>query len=142
MANTYNLIEVVTVGSGGSASIAFTSIPQTYTDLVLKFSGRNSRSGADLQEFSMTFNSNTSANYTTRWLRSTGTSASSNTFASYNSFPEMGQPAGTVTSNVFSNYDIYIPNYTGSNNKSVSIDGVTEIVPFAAPTVTVTEFVP
>ena len=36
MANTYVAIATVTVGSGGAASIDFTSIPATYTDLVVK----------------------------------------------------------------------------------------------------------
>jgi hypothetical protein len=30
------------------------------------------------------------------------------------------------TSNTFSSTEIYIPNYTSSNNKSVSVDSVTE----------------
>ena len=37
MATTYTLISSVTVGSGGAANIEFTSIPSTYTDLLLKY---------------------------------------------------------------------------------------------------------
>ena len=33
---------------------------------------------------------------------------------------------GTYTANTFSNFSTYIPNYAGSNNKSYSVDGVTE----------------
>jgi hypothetical protein len=41
MATTYTLINSsVTVGSGGAADIEFTSIPATYTDLLLVLSGR------------------------------------------------------------------------------------------------------
>jgi hypothetical protein len=40
MATTYDLISSVTVGSGGAANIEFTSIPATYTDLVVLFSGQ------------------------------------------------------------------------------------------------------
>jgi len=39
-------IQTVTVGSGGAANIEFTSIPQTYTDLVVVLSLRNNRSTA------------------------------------------------------------------------------------------------
>ena len=46
MANTYTLISSVTVGSGGAANIEFTSIPATYTDLLLKLSTRTTRSTA------------------------------------------------------------------------------------------------
>ena len=35
---TYTLIASNTVGSGGTASIEFNSIPQTYTDLLIKIS--------------------------------------------------------------------------------------------------------
>jgi hypothetical protein len=41
MANTFTLIASSTVGSGGAASIDFTSISSTYTDLVVKLSLRN-----------------------------------------------------------------------------------------------------
>jgi hypothetical protein len=44
MANTYEAIATVEVGSGGAADIEFTSIPGTYTDLVLKLSARGTRS--------------------------------------------------------------------------------------------------
>ena len=37
---TYKLIASGTVGSGGASSIEFTSIPGTYTDLVIKTSLR------------------------------------------------------------------------------------------------------
>ena len=44
MANTYVQIgSTVTVGVSGAASIDFSSIPSTYTDLVLKVSGRSNR---------------------------------------------------------------------------------------------------
>jgi hypothetical protein len=38
--NTYTLISSVTVGSGGAANMGFTSIPATYTDLLVKLSAR------------------------------------------------------------------------------------------------------
>ena len=42
MALTFSAIATVTVGSGGTANIEFTSIPSTYTDLKLMLSGRTS----------------------------------------------------------------------------------------------------
>jgi hypothetical protein len=38
----------------------------------------------------------------------------------------LGIPAATSTANTFGNVAIYIPNYTSSNNKSISVDGVGE----------------
>jgi hypothetical protein len=124
MANTYTLISSVTVGSGGQAAIEFTSIPGTYTDLLVKLSGRSSRSAADLEEFLLTFNNNTSS-YSEKWLRGTGSSVSSNSFSG-SSIQQLGQPGAGATANIFGNWEFYIPNYTSSNNKSVSLDGVTE----------------
>ena len=40
MANTYEAIATVEVGSGGAANIELTSIPATYTDLSLFISTR------------------------------------------------------------------------------------------------------
>jgi hypothetical protein len=44
MATTFIKIASVTVGSGGAASMDFTSIPSTYTDLVIKVSTRKVQS--------------------------------------------------------------------------------------------------
>jgi hypothetical protein len=124
MASTYTLISSVTVGSGGAANIEFTSIPQTYTDLLVKLSGRSSRSAAVGEEFLLTFNNNGS-NYSERQLRGDGSSAISQTFSG-SSIQQLGQPGAGATANTFGNWEFYIPNYAGSNNKSISLDGVTE----------------
>jgi hypothetical protein len=47
MATTYEAIATVEVGSGGAADIEFTSIPGTYTDLVVKVSARSTSSSGD-----------------------------------------------------------------------------------------------
>ena len=124
MATTYTLISSVTVGSGGAANIEFTSIPAIHADLLVKLSGRSSRAAAVGEEFYLTFNGSTSG-FSERMLRGDGSTAISSSFSGA-SIQQLGQPGAGATSNVFSNYEIYIPNYTGSNNKSISIDGVTE----------------
>jgi len=68
MAVTHKLIQTITVGSGGAASIDFTSIPATYTDLIFYFSTRST----DLQNLVIKFN-NTSTTYTVRHLDGDGT---------------------------------------------------------------------
>lgn len=47
MMATYIKIGSVEVGAGGASSIDFSSIPATYTDLVLKMSARVSTGGAN-----------------------------------------------------------------------------------------------
>ena len=121
---TFNFIAKVTVGSGGAASIEFTSIPGTYTDLLVKLSGRSSRSAAVAEEFLLTFNNNGSS-YSERHLRGDGSSAISQSFSG-SSIQQLGQPGAGATANTFGNWEFYIPNYAGSNSKSVSFDGVTE----------------
>ena len=118
MATTYTLISSVTVGSGGAATMTFSSIPQTYTDLLIKVSARSV--GIDNQ---LTFNGSTT-NDSSRYLIGNGASASSGSDAS--NIQLQGSTASSDTANTFGNLEIYIPNYTSANSKSVSIDAVTE----------------
>lgn len=126
---THNLIQTVTVGSGGAASIAFTSIPQTYTDLQLLVSARSNRTTADAPDDDILarFNSSTS-NYSVRALRGDGSAAASVTGSPNTALSRMTMPSSSVisTANVFGSLSMYIPNYTSANQKSVSIDVVME----------------
>jgi hypothetical protein len=120
---TYTLIQpAVVVGSGGAASIDFTSIPSTYTDLVLKISARtagNNRTGI------LTINNDTTdANYSIRDLYGTGSSAfsgsGSNRFAWYLDF-------ASDTASTFGSTEFYFSNYANTTaNKSFSVDSVEE----------------
>ena len=124
MANTYTLISSVTVGSGGAANIEFTSIPNTYTDLVVKLSGRSTAS--DLSDnLDFRINGNTSSVYSERLLYGTGSAVGSATYSGSESLLQH-QNANTSTSNTFANIEFYFANYTSSNNKSISVDNVTE----------------
>lgn len=116
-------IATTTVGSGGSANIEFTSIPGTYTDLLIKFSLRDNYAAAG-SNILMTFNSSTTS-YSEKLLLGTGAVA---TFASQSAsyIGYMYSTGATGTANTFGNGEVYIPNYAGSNNKSVSADTVQE----------------
>ena len=119
MPNTFTLIASSTVGSGGAASIDFSSIPSTYTDLCLKLSTRHATGAPYL---AVSFNGSTSS-FTYRYLEGNGASASSgNGSANWS----VALNPSSATASTFSNGEIYIPNYAGSNNKSFSADGVTE----------------
>ena len=123
MADTYTLISSVTVGAGGAASIDFTSIPATYTDLLIKVSGR--RSGTGIDQYQITFNGNGS-NYSDREVYGSGSAAASGSRSAQSKIYVTGIDSASETTNTFGNTEIYIPNYTGSNNKSLSADSVTE----------------
>lgn len=122
MPNTMTLIASSTVGAGGASSIDFTSIPSTYTDLVLKISARQGAENA----FDITFNGATTS-YAVKRLQGNGSSATSNDAGGTSTaIRVIGIASSGSTANTFGNSEIYIPNYAGSNNKSVSIDGVNE----------------
>ena len=121
MANTFELIASSTVGSSGAASIDFSSIPSTYTDLVIKLSAASNRAAIDT--FRLTFNGSGSS-YSGKILYGNGSAASS--FSSSTSYISDIAANGTNYSNVFASDEIYIPNYAGSSNKSMSIDSTTE----------------
>lgn len=60
MAITYRAIATVTVAAGGASSIEFTSISQTYTDLLLKVSLRDNRTDSPVTDTLLTFNGSSS----------------------------------------------------------------------------------
>ena len=120
MANTFELIASSTVGSGGASSIDFTSIPSTYTDLVLKISGRlNYATTAVGLQFG--FNGQAAGtSITGKTIQGSGSGV-----VSYSAW-QPNIDGASATANTFASVDIYIPNYTSSNNKSASSDSVQE----------------
>lgn len=121
MANTYEAIATVTVGSGGASSIDFTSIPNTFTDLKVVISARGSYSALG-SSYKLSFNGSNS-NFSITALEGAGGSGVS----SFTGTQYVGSAVGaTATSNTFSNGEIYIPNYNSGNNKSFSVEAVTE----------------
>lgn len=127
MPNTYTLIASNTVGSGGAASVAFTSIPQTYTDLRLLTSVRSTTGGAVGYSLLMKMNNLTSSIYSQKAVEGNGASASSFSQSGIDTAVRLAIINGTgSTASVFASSDIYIPNYAGSNYKSASVDTVME----------------
>jgi len=124
MPTTFTKIASVTIGSGGAASMDFTSIPSTYTDLVIKASVRDSSAGTT-PALKIVFNSDTGSNYTYRLLYGDGSTPAS--LSGTLAFTYNGAVTTTIqTSNTFASNEIYIPNYRSSANKSTSVDAVQE----------------
>lgn len=121
---TYNAIASTTVGAGGAANITFSSIPSTYTDLILKLSLRGSYSVV-AYSMSMRFNSDTGNNYTLRSLYGDGSAAGSEVSSGISYLPVLIN-GNSATSSTFGNAEVYIPNYGGSTQKSISADAVSE----------------
>jgi len=121
---TMTLISTVTAGAGGLTDFGVSNIPQTYTDLLITISVRSSNSSAFVNG-SMTIGAGTLID---SWRKLQGYAGSASSFNSVNGTGlDLGYfPGATSTSNTFSNTSIYIPNYSGSTNKSLSVDSVME----------------
>ena len=125
MPSTYTLISS-NVLSSSAASVTFSAIPSTYTDLVLRVSARSDAAGLTQDNIWITFNG-VGSGYSTTALTGNGSAASSNSTSSatiiraYN-----GANSNGATANSFGSAEIYIPNYAGSTAKPVSSFGVSE----------------
>lgn len=119
MATTFELISSVTVGAGGAATVSFSSIPSTFTDLCLKGSVR---SEGNFNWTYIAFNGS-SANFTEKRLYGSGSATGSQSDTGNNA---LLQVQDGYTASTFSNGEIYIPNYAGSAYKSFTVDTVQE----------------
>jgi hypothetical protein len=70
--SSYESIATVTVGSGGSSSISFSSIPSTYKHLQIRFIANRQTSASNIP---MQFNSDTGTNYAFHYINGDGASA-------------------------------------------------------------------
>jgi hypothetical protein len=121
MANTYTLISSNTLGSS-AATVTFSSIPATYTDLVLRISSRFDGNGNSL---AITFNGNTSSVYRNVYLSADGSATETSNSGSTKIFL-IGVNTSPSTANTFGNMEVYIPNYQVAANKPFSSFGATE----------------
>ena len=116
-------IAAITVGSSGTSTIDFTSILQGYMDLRLVISSRGT-TAADYFDMKMAMNgTSTTTNWTRKMLENAAGVVYTYSFTNSNM---ASPPAATMLANVFGNCEIYIPNYTSSDYKSISADSVSE----------------
>ena len=116
------LIAKQTVGAGGAASVTFSNIPQTYTDLKVVISVRttNTLYGETIRIKPNGLSTNGSAII----LRGYGSGTSSYTYSSV--LATNNSLGNGATANTFASIEVYCPNYTSSNYKSFSADSVSE----------------
>jgi hypothetical protein len=118
----YQLIETITVGSGGAATLEFVGIPQDAVDLVCLTSLRSTEA-ANARPFYFYLNNSTS-NYDPLDLYGDGVNVYSRNFSSS---PFIDGVAGAnYTANTFGSASVYVSNYTSSTAKSISADAVVE----------------
>ena len=73
--NSYESIATVTVGSGGTSSVSFSSIASTWTHLQLRIMARSSSASSGGTYMTMRFNSDTGTNYSMHDVGGDGSSA-------------------------------------------------------------------
>jgi hypothetical protein len=126
MPANYVLLERIELNAS-AASVTFSNIPQSgYTDLKVVCSARTSNTNGYTGGMSLRFNGSSTAVYSHRELVAATSTPSSGSGSSL-SYMRLADAVGSsLTASTFGNQEIYIPNYTGSANKSVSVDGVAE----------------
>jgi hypothetical protein len=124
---TYTLISSNVLASS-AASVTFSAIPATYTDLVLRINARSDGASKD-DYIRYTLNADTATNYSATELYASGASVASYRDTSVSPSGEnrvLHANGSTSTANTFSNGEIYIPSYTVSQNKPLGMMGVQE----------------
>lgn len=122
MPNTFIKIASVTVGSGGSSTIDFTSIPATYTDLQLVMSLRSTRATYVDDDFYINVN-NLTTNQKSVYMQGDGSGQGSFTNTRWGALI----PAdGLATASVFGSAQLNVLNYTSSNYKTSILEAAHE----------------
>jgi hypothetical protein len=126
VAATYVLISSQVLGTS-AASVTFSSIPQTYTDLVLRSSARSNYVSSSSDIAKININSDTTiGNYSATYVQGNYTTSSSGRNGGGIGYDStMLIEGGSNTANTFSSTEWYIPNYTLTGVKqSVDFDVV------------------
>jgi hypothetical protein len=118
--NSYESISTVTVGSGGTSSVSFTSIPTTYKNLQIRCTALLSASDND---YRMQFNSDTGSNYSRHFLLGDGATASAGA-GSNQSMILVGYNAASYTNSTASIIDILDYADTNKNKTARALAGV------------------
>jgi hypothetical protein len=112
-APAYDSIATVTVGSGGAATITFSSIPATYTHLQIRGISKTDRAD-DNDNVKMQFNGDTASNYSHHVLLGTGSGVVAAANANASSILTIAGAAANVAS-VFGSGVIDILDYKDTN---------------------------
>ena len=119
LAITYTLIASNTL-STSAASVTFSAIPSTFTDLVIRCAGRSDSSFSAMLDIYVSFNGAT-ATYSRTVLRAFGSSADSSRGSGSANWTLSGVSGTPATANTFGDVELYIPSYTANQNKPIGV---------------------
>jgi hypothetical protein len=130
MPSTYTLIKGETIGST-AASYTFSAIPSTYTDLVIRASLKTDSTATSTYAGWLKFNGTGSNSYSVTRLNTLSNSSSavySDRSSNANEIQSIIiNSSNALFTNVFNSSEFYIPSYTASQNKPVSLYSVAEM---------------
>jgi hypothetical protein len=121
MANTYKLISSNVLVSA-AATVTFSAIPSTYTDLVLRLSARSDASGA----LNLTINGDSSALYSTTNIFNSASTGTATSYANQTRIRLLYLNGSSSLASTFTNAEFYLPNYTTSQNTPISTSNAPE----------------
>ena len=113
--NSYESISTVTVGSGGQASVTFSSIPSTYKHLQIRAIMRDQRATFGNSGQLFRFNSDTGSNYSWHNLQGDGSSASARNAINQASMSGNTSAASGAPTNDFGAMVVDILDYADTN---------------------------
>ena len=123
MPATYTLIASNTLSSA-AASVTFSAIPGTYTDLVLRWTARSDAAASAVAIYAKLNTSTGVYSYTTVGVDNNSVV---NDRGSNQTANDIGRFSGdTTTSNTFGTGELYLPNYAGTTQKPMSSYSVAE----------------
>lgn len=125
MANTYVAI-AKTILTSTTASVTFSSIPQTYTDLLLVSSTRNT-DGGYATAFTMEFNADATTKYSYASVKGQAGTVTASLTANSTYYEHLQSVSGgSVTASSYSNLEFYFPNYNSTSQRPIGSTGVVE----------------
>jgi hypothetical protein len=115
-ATSFESIATVTVGSGGTSSVDFTSIAGTYTHLQLRGIVRSTTSGTNIGDnVDLRLNSDSGSNYARHLLQGDGSSAATSTNTSGSLTRFTVAPRAGTTASTFTGFVMDILDYANTN---------------------------
>jgi hypothetical protein len=117
MANTYTLISS-NVLTSNTASVTFSSIPNTYSDLILRMSTRIYVDGSTtLYPFNLTLNSTGTTLFSETLIRQNSTTIQSTRQTAQPNMYFNYADAELATADTFASNEVYVPNYASAAYK-------------------------
>jgi hypothetical protein len=113
MTSTYEMVATSNVSNGTTGTVTFSTIPSTYTDLILIING-----GCDGGGLRMRFNSDTGSNFSTTTMYGNGSSAASSRFSNQ-TYIDIAGVIGGNTANT--NTIVQIQNYANTTTNKTAL---------------------